>query len=621
MASSFVNQMPLRWIHLDFHTSADIPDVGVEFDARQFAETLKRAGVEVCTLFGVCHHGMAYYPTKVGKMHPALTFDLLGAQIEACRSAGIKTPVYITWPSLCMNSPYIETVEAHAREIMTLYNPDGIFFDIVWQHQPGCYCRYCMESMERLGLDPECEQDVLRHSDIIVENTLRRLSKAVWDINPEASIFYNGRVGQGLGRWIPYMSHIEIEALPTGGWGYSYFPFWVRYARNFGKPTQGMTGRFHTGWADFGGLKDAQALHFECAGILANASAISIGDQLHPRGKLDEAVYETIGEAFAEVAKKQPWCQQAQAVTEIAVIISGKSGDAHQGACKALMELHQQFDILEPVHDLDGYEVVIIPDEGEPAAELVEKLTQFLDRGGKLLLSHQALLDPRTGNFALAEQMGCRYVGPSPFCPDYFRPGEKIRQGIREFNWALYDESTQVQVTDGEVLGEVWDPYFNRTWRHFTSHRYAPAAKRAERPMGVQKGNVIYLYGPFFGAYWRYGNAVYRRVIENCLNLLLPHPLVRTSAPRSAEVTVTRKGNMDIVHVVNYTPQRQGDHVPIIEQTVPLREVEVSLRLDGPPSRCYLAPAEQELECEYADGYASCLVPRVDAHAMVVFER
>ena len=34
-----------RAVHLDFHTSPHIPDVGSEFDAREFARTLKRARV------------------------------------------------------------------------------------------------------------------------------------------------------------------------------------------------------------------------------------------------------------------------------------------------------------------------------------------------------------------------------------------------------------------------------------------------------------------------------------------------------------------------------------------------------------------------------------------------
>jgi alpha-L-fucosidase len=132
-----------RQIHMDFHTSPEIPDVGADFDGAEFAQTLKQANVDSVTCFAKCHHGMSYYPTEVGVVHPHLKRDLLGEQIEACHRAGINVPVYISvvwdehaaaahadwlqvspsgalagrppfgnhgWRFLCMNSPYLDYV-------------------------------------------------------------------------------------------------------------------------------------------------------------------------------------------------------------------------------------------------------------------------------------------------------------------------------------------------------------------------------------------------------------------------------------------------------------------------------------------------------------------------------
>src|SRR5579885_3922336 len=65
-------ELPFRHIHLDFHTSPAIPDVVADFRAAEFAGTLKEAHVNSITVFAKCHHGMAYYPTKVGVRHPGL---------------------------------------------------------------------------------------------------------------------------------------------------------------------------------------------------------------------------------------------------------------------------------------------------------------------------------------------------------------------------------------------------------------------------------------------------------------------------------------------------------------------------------------------------------------------
>ena len=86
----------MKCVHLDFHTSPDIENIGAEFNKEEFANTLKEAHVDLITVFAKCHHGVCYYPTKVGTMHPNLKFNLLKEQIDACHSVGVKAPIYIT---------------------------------------------------------------------------------------------------------------------------------------------------------------------------------------------------------------------------------------------------------------------------------------------------------------------------------------------------------------------------------------------------------------------------------------------------------------------------------------------------------------------------------------------
>ena len=81
-------RLPMRQVHLDFHTAGSIPDVGQDFDAGEFARTVKAAHIDSMTVFSKCHHGYSYHPTEVGRMHPSLGFDLMGAQIEALHGTG-----------------------------------------------------------------------------------------------------------------------------------------------------------------------------------------------------------------------------------------------------------------------------------------------------------------------------------------------------------------------------------------------------------------------------------------------------------------------------------------------------------------------------------------------------
>ena len=127
----------LRQVHLDFHTSPFIPDVGAEFDARAFAATFKRAHVNSVTLFAKCHHGMCYYPTKTGRAHPALgERDLLGEMIEALRREGIRCPVYtpVAWEeNVADEHPEWRQMRADGT-FARCDNPDPSRVSVCWLH-------------------------------------------------------------------------------------------------------------------------------------------------------------------------------------------------------------------------------------------------------------------------------------------------------------------------------------------------------------------------------------------------------------------------------------------------------------------------------------------------------
>lgn len=88
--------LPARQIHLDFHTSQWLKDIGVRFNKQQWQSALRLGRVISINIFAKCHHSWSYYPTQVGRMHPNLKFDLLGQQIEACHEIGIRCPIYFT---------------------------------------------------------------------------------------------------------------------------------------------------------------------------------------------------------------------------------------------------------------------------------------------------------------------------------------------------------------------------------------------------------------------------------------------------------------------------------------------------------------------------------------------
>ena len=88
-----MHKLRFRQVHLDFHTSPAIKNIGVEFGKKQWQQSLKMGHVDSITCFAKCHHGWSYHNTKIGKQHPHLKFDLLRAQYDATKELDIKMPI------------------------------------------------------------------------------------------------------------------------------------------------------------------------------------------------------------------------------------------------------------------------------------------------------------------------------------------------------------------------------------------------------------------------------------------------------------------------------------------------------------------------------------------------
>ncbi len=237
--------------------------------------------------------------------------------------------------------------------------------------------------MEAEGLDPS-DIDVRRRYGLASLNRFKlEMTRFVRQFNDDCTIFYNaGHIGARHRAVMDAYTHWELESLPSGGWGYLHFPIAQRYARTLGPDSMGMTGKFHTSWGDFHSFKNQPALAFECFNMLALNAKCSIGDQLHPSGKIDPYVYDLIGSVYSEVARKEPWCKGAQPVTEIGVFTPeeytyhsghGDMPASIMGATRMLEEGAYQFDIIDSQADLSRYKVLILPDEIPVSADFASQ--------------------------------------------------------------------------------------------------------------------------------------------------------------------------------------------------------------------------------------------------------
>lgn len=651
-------ELPYRQVHLDFHTGPWIGNVGVDFDARTFARTMKQAHVNSVTVFAKCHHGHLYYNTTHAARHPGLKrgLGLLEKQVEALHREGIRAPIYISvqcdefaadnhpewiareadgrpvgagplqagWQILDMSSPYQEYLAEQTAEVLKRFKPvDGIFFDMCWD-QPSLN-NYFVEAMQREGMNAADEAYRKRYAHQMAHAYMKRFYEMVKRTSAEATVYFNGRSYYDLAEEIAWQTQVEIEALPTGGWGYMFFPTNVRFARTFDRPYMGMTARFHKNWADFGGLKPYAALEYETSQMIAHGARCSVGDQLHPRGTLDRAAYELIGRVYDRVARREPWLRDAKPVAQIGLFRSPvasvrDTAGADEGATRMLTQLKHQFNIVGRESAWDEYELLILPDNIVVDRELSRRLAAYVKGGGALLASGLSGLDSE-GRELLLDILPIKPAGFSPFTTTYCRFGKEIAEKVPPSDHVMYERSVRVGAKAGaSVLARVVEPYFERTWEHFSSHYQTPADKVSRYGATVGRDRVAYIAYPIFTAFARHGNYPCRLLVGNILQRLLREALLRVEAPTTTETTVMRQGKRTIVHLLQYAPERRTEKLDIVEDIVPLFDVPLSLKLEKAPKKAYIAPEQTPVPFEYSDGRVNLRVPAVHGHAMVVFE-
>lgn len=653
--------MRFRQVHLDFHTSEHIEDIGKKFDKKQFQTALKKGHINSITLFSKCHHGWAYHPSKANEIHPHLDFDLLGAQIQAAHEIGVKTTIYLsagldekmahrhpewlvrnldestTWAKdftepgyhkMCMSSPYLDYLVKQIEEVCKNYDADGIFLDIAGV-QP-CYCQNCIAEREELGLNPYDENDVLKHAETVYKRYAEKTRAAVDKYKPNLPLFHNGgHIRQGRRDLVNYNTHLELESLPTGGWGYDHFPFSARYCQGLGVDYLGMTGKFHGSWGEFGGFKHPNALRFEVALAAANGAKCSVGDQLSPSGEMDMVTYDLIGSAYSELEEKEEWLDNVESVADIAIISPEayvgdlstgqmtKVDDSGSGVCRIMLEGKYLFDVIDFESDLSKYKVIILPDVIRADTDFAKRLREFCDCGGKVLATGKSALYENSNEICL--NLGAEWIKENPYKPDYFRPSEKIK-GMGDTGYIMYGNGEKIRCI-GNELGIRENPYFNRTRAHFCSHQHTPNSCEYGGAGMTEGKDGIYIAWNIFADYAQSGELHLKQMAMFALDRLLDTAkTLKTNLPAQGIVTLMKQNDRLICHLLYASPVKRGNGIEVIEDIVPIYNVELAIKTDKKINKVYLAPQKEDIDFTYENGYISAKLDKIECHQMVVFE-
>lgn len=651
-----MKQLSPRQIHLDFHTSENIPGIGSTFDPEAFAKTAKDACISSMTVFARGHHGWLYYPSKKFPelVHPHLEYkNLLLDQVRALHKVGINAPVYITvqwdyhhattrpewlirkkdgsheggpftepgfYQSLCVNTGYWDFLKEQTIEVCEMLGDelDGLFFDIVGIRP--CWCASCRAEMKKLGIDASDEEAVRDFAKMVLDRFKKNMTEVVRQYNKDCTIFYNaGHVGPCTKDSADSYTHFELESLPSGSWGYLHFPLTARYARKLGKDCMGMTGKFHTEWGDFHSLKNLAALEFECFRMLSFGFASSIGDQLEPNGTLNPATYRLIGKVYSQFAEREAWARPSTPVVEAAVVTPESPRVEHQipesvmGAVQMLEELAIQFDVIDPEMDLDGYKLIILPDDLVVCGCFQKKLEEFVAKGGKVIACAKGGQN-KDGEYPAC--FGAKSNGPRNVYPDFLIADGKLAEGLEPENeYVIYMQGEALEPAGADTILSARAPYFKREKDFFCSHRYTPSAKGEAYPAVLQKGGVILFGHPIFEQYRKNAPFWCKKLISNAIDLLLDKRIVRHDGPSTMTVSVLDQPEeaRTNLHILTYVPVRKSATIDIIEERTVLRNVTVKVNIPRNFTEARLVP--ENIPLEIKDGAVT--IPEINGYAIV----
>src|SRR6202008_3906065 len=95
-------------------------------------------------------------------------------------------------------------------------------------------------------------------------------------------------------------------------------------------------------------------------------------------------------------------------------------------------------------------------------------------------------------------------------------------------------------LSGGQSLGQVYEPYFDRTPRHFSGHIHAPSKPEpSPYTAGSSKGGFTWFACPVFSCYHQLGSVAMLELAEKLIATAMGgERMIETTLPRAGRVTL-----------------------------------------------------------------------------------
>ncbi len=660
------------------------------FDAEKYAECMATAGVDTAYVYASNCLGLCLFPSDVGYRH-SITYkrDIFGETVAALRRRGIGVVGYLNswctegarmhpdWQirqsnghvsgaasrfgTCCLNSPYRDYFHALVYEMVSKYDIDGLWIDMIGFFTGDCVCEHCRRKYrEETGFEiPKTinwtDENYIRYVkfkyDTVADYT-RGIAEAAHRAKPDITTSFQ------CAGW---------SASPSVALGNEYFSLMDYVSGDFyaernrtdvicrllpnltqDSPFEYMISRapdlsYHTA------IKDKSEILLQAyTAFLCGGSFLFI-DAIDPDGSLNPDFYKLMAEVKKELS---PFFKtinyDLKVMRDVAVYINfdsytnrdseGKEafseGNYHsipqrlERLNKALSRAHIDYDIIteKNVGELDRYKLVIVPDLYRMKESECEALREFVRNGGCLYISGNSSSLSTDGKnkdkFMLSDVFGVEWQEFVDRYPVYYAPTEKGQPLFEHFNEkypAMFPFSvpTLKKISDSaEVLATLTYPYTDaRNFHRYSSALSNPPSEKTDIPALVRnrygKGVCVYSSAPFENSTAVCSYDILTAILKDLLNEV-------------GGMVLECDESEYLEHALRHDAENKRYTLSLlnyqnVKKIVPMHNVEVSLNVDVDPVRV-CSTLGREVKCEKCNGKLLLTLSKLDIYDVIYIE-
>lgn len=661
------------------------------FDAEKYAECMEIAGVDTAYVYASNCLGLCLFPSEVGYRH-SITYkrDIFGETVAALRRRGIRVIGYLNswcaegarrhpdWQlvssngyisgnvgrfgTCCLNSPYRDMFHALVYEMVSKYDIEGLWIDMIGFFMSDCHCKWCKEKYKKeTGFElPKTinwsDENYLRYIQFkfdTVSTYAQGITEAARRAKPDISVSYqcahwSNSYATGLGNdYFASMDYVSGDFYSDRDKTDVICRVLSNLTQN--KPFEYMISRapdlvYHTA------IKDRSEILLQAyTAFLCGGSFLFI-DAIDPDGRLNKDLYRMMGDIKREL---EPFFKtidyDAEVLRDVAVYtnfdsytdrlaenipsadLATRCGVMYEkliGLNKAFTRAHIDYDILteKNINELSRYKVIVIPDLYRMSENECEKIREYVKNGGRIFVTGYSSALSTNGlnrdKFMLEDVMGVKYREWVDRYPVYMAPtekGEKFFEPFTETYPAMVSEQTvtvDLASDSAEVLATITYPFTDaRNIHRYSSAISNPPSEKTQLPALVYNkygdGVSVYSCAVFEKSHLVNNYDILTRIIYSLID------------EKGGAIFKTEESEY-LEHVVRHSSEKKHYTVSLlnyqnVKKIVPLYDVTFSLLLDIEPKRIY-SNLETDIEWEKKDGQLFLKLAKLDIYDVITIE-